>query len=64
MAHFAKLGSNSKVIQVLTCGNNATDNRGGGGGGVGASPSAPGSPGNFPGGNGGSGVVIIRYRFQ
>ena len=45
-------------------GNNATDNRGGGGGGVGASPSAPGSPGNFPGGNGGSGVVIIRYRFQ
>jgi len=45
-------------------GNNATDNRGGGGGGSAANPSAPGSPGNFPGGNGGSGVVIIRYRFQ
>ena len=45
-------------------GNNATNNRGGGGGGSAANPSAPGSPGNFPGGNGGSGVVIIRYRFQ
>ena len=45
-------------------GNDATSNRGGGGGGAAANPSAPGSPGNFSGGNGGSGVVIIRYRFQ
>ena len=41
--------------------NNGADNRGGGAGGVGADPSAP--PSNT-GGTGGSGVVIIRYRFQ
>ena len=41
--------------------NNGADNRGGGAGGVGADPSAP--PSNT-GGTGGSGVVIIRYKFQ
>jgi hypothetical protein len=45
-------------------GNNGIDNRGGGGGGAAANPAAPGSPGNFVGGVGGSGVVIIRYKFQ
>lgn len=37
---------------------NGTDNTGGGGGGTGEIPATA------PGGNGGSGVVIIRYKFQ
>ena len=43
-----------------TPGANGTTNRGGGGGGN-------GNPGSVPttlGGNGGSGIVIIRYKFQ
>jgi hypothetical protein len=39
-----------------------TANTGGGGGGAGSRH--PGSPGSVDAGNGGSGVVIIRYRFQ
>ena len=44
MAHFAKLGANSKVIQVLTMDNDKML--------------------NADGGAGGSGVVIIRYKYQ
>ena len=39
-----------------------TANRGGGGGGSGASPSEPAPA--YPGKNGGSGIVIIRYKYQ
>ena len=43
-------------------GTNATTNTGGGGGGA---SSAAGTPTNYSdGGNGGSGIVIIRYKFQ
>ena len=44
-----------------TTGPNAPDNRAGGGGGAGGT--GP-NPGDTLGGNGGSGVVIIRYRYQ
>ena len=43
-----------------TAGGNGTTNRGGGGGGGGNPGSAP----TAVGGNGGSGIVIIRYKFQ
>jgi hypothetical protein len=39
--------------------NNATTNTGGGGGGIGAYPG-----GSLAGGSGGSGIVVIRYKFQ
>ena len=39
-----------------------TANTGGGGGG--AASKFPGSPGSVDAGNGGSGIVVIRYRFQ
>ena len=42
-----------------------TSNTGGGGGGGGEGPAASPFPGNdAPGGNGGSGIVVIRYKFQ
>jgi len=41
-------------------GNAGTANTGGGGGGI----SAPGNPNPTTGGNGGSGIVIIRYKYQ
>ena len=97
MAHFAKLGANGKVIQVLTLDNkdmlnadgvedeavgqqylehhnnwpaqmwiqtsyNTAANQQGGtntGGGGGATSCSPGEVGS-----GGSGIVIIRYKFQ
>ena len=41
-------------------GNAGTDNTGSGGGGI----AAPGNPSDTTGGNGGSGIVIIRYKYQ
>ena len=41
-------------------GNAGTANTGGGGGGI----AAPGNPSSTTGGNGGSGIVIIRYKYQ
>jgi len=47
-----------------TAGSNGSDNTGGGAGGGGGTP-GPGSPASyFAGGNGGKGIVIIRYKFQ
>ena len=43
-------------------GGNGTDNTGGGGGG--GSRHGPGGGNTSPGGTGGSGVVIIRYKYQ
>ena len=43
---------------------NGTDNTGGGGGGGSENPSYGTPTNDSPGGNGGSGIVIIRYKFQ
>ena len=51
------LGGGAAGIKDSTPGSNATDNTGGGGGGAGTSHSLSGT-------NGGSGIVIIRYKFQ
>jgi len=43
---------------------NGTDNTGGGGGGGSENPNYGTPTSDSPGGNGGSGIVIIRYKFQ
>ena len=51
------LGGGAAGIKDSTPGSNATDNTGGGGGGAGTSHPISGT-------NGGSGIVVIRYKFQ
>jgi hypothetical protein len=55
-------GGNGQPLGAPGAGFNGTDNTGGGGGGGTNAPAF--SPNNSAGGNGGSGVVIIRYRYQ
>ena len=53
-------GTGGSAAGNSTPGANGNTNRGGGGGGNGNSGSAP----TTFGGNGGSGIVVIRYKFQ
>jgi hypothetical protein len=53
-------GPPSNPVRSTSCGEAGTVNTGGGGGGAGGT----GATGTCVGGNGGSGIVIIRYKYQ